>query len=665
MNEEIKVVISVEIGDLKKNIKDAKDKVKGFSEEGKQKFSEFNDAFQKVGNVSKGVLAAMGGAIVGAKAALLALAGSTQEYRNQQAQLITAFETAGGSAETAKETYNDLFRVLGDSGKATEASQHLGKLTTEEKALAEWTEICQGVYATFGDSLAIEGLAEAVNHTAKLGEVQGTLADALEWSGTNIDAFNEQLATCNTEAEREKLIREALNGMYSEAAANYEVNNAAILAQNEAQAQLNEAMAALGEVAQPIMTMLTQLGAEILTQLTPYIQEFAEKYLPDIKEALSGVGEAVGKVITWIADNWELVSTLAAIIAGIAAALTVFSTVMGIVNAVMAASPVTWIVLGIVAAIAALVAIIVVVIKHWDEIKEATKKCWDAIVDAVKIAIDWVVDFFNKMIDWVKQNWQGLLLLLVNPFAGAFKLLYDNCDGFREFIDKFVEKVKELVQKGFELAKQYIIEPIKNAIQSVKDKFEEMKNAISEKIENIKSKVTDVFTSIKTNISNKITEAKNTVTSIFDSIKSKITSTIEGARDKVKSAIDKIKGFFNFKWELPKLKLPHFKISGKFSLDPPSIPKFSVDWYARGGVFDSPTLFGYGNGRVGGLGEAGAEAIVPLEKNTQWLDRIAERLAGSGQPIVLKVGEKVFGEIACSSINSLTRQTGTLPLVLA
>ena len=121
-----------------------------------------------------------------------------------------------------------------------------------------------------------------------------------------------------------------------------------------------------------------------------------------------------------------------------------------------------------------------------------------------------------------------------------------------------------------------------------------------------------------------------------------------------------------FEWSLPKLKLPHITITGKFSIDPPSVPKFSVSWYKLGGVFDNPTLFGYGNGMLGGLGEDGAEAIVPLEKNTEWLDRIAERLSArdSNVPIVLQVDGKTFAETSIRTINQLTRQTGSLKLAL-
>ena len=625
MNEQLKIIIAAEVAKFKQNVDDAKKKIKDFVKEGTKDFGALNDEFQKVGDKSKTVLKVMGGAVAGAATALLGLAGSTKEYRNQQAMLNSAFEAAGGSAESAKKTYNDLYRVLGDSGQATEAAQHLAQLTTEEKALSEWTNICQGVYATFGESLPVESLTEAVNHSAKLGEVQGTLADALEWSGVNMDEFNEQLFWCNSESEREKLIRDTLNGVYSDAASIYEENNAAVLAQNEAQLSLQDAMAKLGEATAPILTMLTSLLVDVLTPLVPQLQEFAEKYGPSIAEALAKIGEVVGKVLGFVFDNWELVSTLAIIIAGISAALTVFSTVMGIVNAVMAASPVTWIVLAIVAAIAALVAIIVVVIKHWDEIKAATKKCWDAIVEAVKTAIDWIVNLFKSIINWVKENWVGLLLLLVNPFAGAFKLLYDNCDGFREFIDNFISKVKSAIKTGFSWIKDKIVEPIKNAFETVKTTF---------------SKIPDIM--------------KN---------------ALNKAKDGVKSIIDKIKGFFSFEFKLPKIKTPKFSITPDGwkigDLLKGSIPKLGITWNARGGVFEKPTVMTYGNS-LQGLGEAGAEAIVPLENNTEWLTKIANMLSErmDGRPIILTVDGKVFGQTAIRTINENTKSTGKLALVV-
>ena len=574
MTEQLKIIISAEVNKFKQNINDAKKKVKDFIKEGTKDFEAFNEEFQKAGDASKKFLGITAGAVAGAATALLALGSSTREYRQQQAMLTTAFETAGGSAESAKQTYNDLYRVLGDSGQATEAAQHLAQLTTEEKALSEWTNICQGVYATFGESLPVESLTEAVNHSAKLGEVQGTLADALEWSGVNMDEFNEQLFWCNSESEREKLIRDTLNGVYSDAAAAYETNNAAILAQNEAQASLADVMAELGEKTEPIMTMLTSLAVDVLSQLMPYIQEIADKYGPSINETLLKVGEAIGKVIAWIADNWELVSTLAAIIMGIAAALTVFSTVMAIVNAVMMASPVTWIVLAIVAALAALIAIIVVVVKHWDEIKAKTIEVWNKIKGAIETAI------------------------------GA---------------------VKGAVQTGFAWIKDKIVTPIQNAFNTVKT----------------------VFTNIVTTIREKLNLAKDTVSGI----------------------INKIKGFFKFEWSLPKLKVPKFSITpsgwGVGDLLKGVIPKLGITWNARGGVFDKPTLFNYGNS-LQGLGENGAEAVVPLENNLEWLSKLADMLSDrmGSTPIVLQVDGKTFARTSISTINQLTKQSGKLGLVI-
>lgn len=191
-------------------------------------------------------------------------------------------------------------------------------------------------------------------------------------------------------------------------------------------------------------------------------------------------------------------------------------------------------------------------------------------------------------------------------------------------------------------------------------------DSIKEKIENMKAKVVESFTNLKEGITSRIEAIKSSVAEKFNAIKEKMLKPIQNARDKVKEMIEKIRSFFNFTWSLPKLKMPHLKITGEFSISPPKVPKFSVDWYARGGVFDKPTLFTSG-GRLGGLGEAGAEAIVPLENNTQWLDKIADRLSdklGGGRNIVLQVDGKTFGQISVDSINALTKQTGNLPLVI-
>jgi hypothetical protein len=282
------------------------------------------------------------------------------------------------------------------------------------------------------------------------------------------------------------------------------------------------------------------------------------------------------------------------------------TTIWGLVTAHTAQAAAAMVALApyllIVAAIAALIAIIVLCIKHWDDITAAVKKAFSAIGDTVKKGVDAVVGFFKKVIDWIKDNWQGLLLLLVNPFAGAFKLVYDNCEGFRNAIDNFISKIKNAVKSGFEWVKNKIVTPIEEASTKVKGIIEKIKGFFKFNWELPKLKVPKFSISPSG---------------------WKIGDLLEGV-----------------------------------------IPKLSIKWNARGAVFERPTLTTYG-GSLQGLGENGAEMIAPLENNLEWLDKLARMLAdrlGGGRPIVLKVGEKTLAETTFNAWNNYVDQTGNCPV---
>lgn len=217
-----------------------------------------------------------------AAAGLVALTESTREYRTEQAKLLTAFETAEFSGDAARTTYESLNSVLGDSGQAVEAANHLARLCSTEQQLADWTTIAAGVYGTFGDSIPIEGLTEAANETAKVGSVTGSLADALNWVGISEDEFNARLAACSSEQERAALITDTLNGAYSEAADTYKQMNGEALAANAAQDKLNASMATLGGMVEPIVTNGKQLVADVLIGAMPYLQSFAQIAFRDV-----------------------------------------------------------------------------------------------------------------------------------------------------------------------------------------------------------------------------------------------------------------------------------------------------------------------------------------------------------------------------------------------
>lgn len=337
----------------------------------------------------------------------------------------------------------------------------------------------------------------------------------------------------------------------------------------------------------------------------------------------------------------------------LAAAQAVATAASAAFGAVMAfiTSPITLVTL----AIAAVIAAIVLCVKHWDEIKAKVKEVAGKMAAWVSEAKDKVVNKFNELKDKASEK----------------------INAMKETISEKFNTMKDVMGKVMQAAKDTVSEKLNNMKQAYEANGGGMKGAVAATMEGIKGFYTAGYTfidnltggklsSIVDTISSKMNAAKSAVSGVLESIKSKFDSILSSAANIVKSGIDKIKSFFNFSWSLPKLKLPHFSVSGKFSLRPPSAPKFSVSWYQYGGVFDKKTLFPYGNGSIGGLGENGAEAVVPLEKNTQWLDKIADRLASKqgSTPIVLQVDGKTFAEITVDTLNNLTRQTGSLPLRL-
>lgn len=258
------------------------------------------------GGVVKGI-AAIGAAVVGAVGGFLSLAESTRETRTMMGKLEAQFTTAGHSAQTAADTYSELYGVFGDTGKASEAAAFLAEMTSNEQELSEMTNILTGVYAKWGDSIAPEGLAEAINHTAKLGSVQGTLADALEWSGINVDDFNVQLETCATEQERQALIVSTLNGLYSEQADAYKELNKDVIEAREAEEKMNLALAELGAIAEPIMTTLKLLAVDLLASIKPFV-ELIGTGLKGAFEGTAGaadtLAEGIGGIINALVERF-------------------------------------------------------------------------------------------------------------------------------------------------------------------------------------------------------------------------------------------------------------------------------------------------------------------------------------------------------------------------
>ena len=469
--------------------------------------NEVSDAFSKIGGVAG---AAIGGAFI-------ATIESTREYRKEMNLLESAYETAGHSSKAAKDTYSNLNAVLGDSGQAIEAAQHIAKIAKSEEDLSTWTDIATGVYSEFGEAIPIESLAEASLETQKSGEITGALVDALVWAGHSEEEFQKKLDECNTEQERQKLIMDTLNSTYKEASDTYKETNKDVLEAEKANEKLADAFARIGEIGEPILTAIKGKIAEMMEIAIPKIEDFIGK----IKDASQ-----------WVKDNEQKIHMWAGIILGATVAVGTFLLILN----------------------------------------------WGAIMASAANAIKIVRTAILGMNAAMLANPIGLIVALIAGLVVAFIYLWNNCEGFRNFWLKLWDKLKSASS---------------SAVSWISGKFDSLKSALG--------KVKTRFTEIQKTISDKMETAKNAV----------------------KKAIDKIKGFFNTTLKFKGLKMPSISLTmvkGKGLMAKAAevlglsgVPKFSVKWNAEGAILNKPTIFGkMGNTYLGG-GEAGLEAVTPID----------------------------------------------------
>lgn len=250
-------------------------------------------------NVGKGVakgLAAIGAAVAGTITAFLSLAESTREFREDQAKLDSAFKGASLSAESASKTYKTLFGIIGESDTAVEASQQIALLANSEEEAAKWADVAAGVVGTFGDALKAETFFEAANETIRLGEATGAFTQMLEGTGASVDDFNAGLAACTTEEEKQAYMLEVSNRLLGEAGKAYNETAKDIIEAREAEANLTQAMADLGAIAEPIMTTIKNLTADLLREIKPFVELIGN----GLKGALEGSAGATDTLVKGI-----------------------------------------------------------------------------------------------------------------------------------------------------------------------------------------------------------------------------------------------------------------------------------------------------------------------------------------------------------------------------
>jgi len=359
---------------------------------------------------------------------LYSMAEETREFRQDMGTLETAFSEANFSADTATDTWKDLYAIFGEDDRAVEAANNIARMAETQEELNNWVEITTGIWGVYQDALPVEGLAEAAGETAKTGKVTGGLADALNWSSeaaemfakymsedvtTAEDAFNVALSECSTEAERQALITDTLTALYGDAAKRYEETAASVMAANEAQAEYTLTQAEFGEKIEPVtvavkqgITSLMNEGLKligdvdfaawagkiergfgwIINTALPWVINTA---IPFLKNNLPAIGVAIGGIgAAFIAFNFS------SIIGGI-------TTAFGALNAVMAANPISLIILGITALVAGFMLL-------WNNC-EGFRNFWIGLWDGIKSVASAVSNWFTgTFIPWITGAWDTI-----------------------------------------------------------------------------------------------------------------------------------------------------------------------------------------------------------------------------------------------------------------
>lgn len=585
---------------------EANNALDGTTERANRSASETEAAFSKIGGVAKKIAVGIGAAGLAIGGAFIGAVEGTREYRAEMGLLDSAFQTAGHSSKAAKDTYSELNAVLGDSGQAVEASQHLALIADNEKELTDLTGILTGVYATFGESLPLEGLAEGINHSAALGEVQGSLADALEWSGITVEDFNDKLAKLKTEEERQDLIVKTLKGTYSEASVQYKETNKDIIESRKAQERLTDAMAKVGEIGEPIMTALRNAIASLAEKAVPVLEDMVTWF----RDAITWIKENETTVQAWVAviigattaiGTFLLIISWGKIMTAAANAIKVVRTAMLGLNAVMLANPVGL----VIAALAGLVAAFIYLWNNVEGFRNFWKSAWNTIKSLAKSAWTAIRKYFSDAWAAIKKTWSAVtgyfrgiwsgIKSVFNSVKSWFSQIFRNAwngvksvwNGARSFFSGIWSGIRGV----FGSVGSWFGSTFRKAWSNIKTAFNNWGSFFSGLWGKVKSKFGSIGTSIGSAMGNAVKKGMN------------------GALSLVEKAINKGIGLINSAIRLAN-KLPGINVG--------TVSKISLPRLAKGGVLEK--------GQVGILEGSGAEAVVPLEHNRAWLSRVAEDL---------------------------------------
>lgn len=673
---------------LAKSANDAANDVKQLDSSMDKASSSAKGFGSSVGDIALGSMIADG-----ASSAIQSLAGlsdATEENRVNMNKLNTTYEWSGRSIDDARKVYQNFLGLCGDSDQAVEAAQDMNNLADAGADIDTWYDIASGTVAAFGDALPIENLIESANETIRTGQVTGGLADALNWTSVNAtllntklgedhpkameafnealnsgssteDAMNAALAACSDEQERQEILSAVLASQYTELGAAFQDTNQDIDDSRKANDDLLQSQSKLSEKITPLQTMFTNLAAD-------------------------GIG--------FLADNLETVIPLvgaAAAVFGILYVALNFSTIVtGLTTAIGALAPVLTVLTGPVGIVLAAVAALAAVLKYlWDTnegFRNTVLEAWTAIQTAIQNAIAilqpyletaWtnlqnvVTNVMNAILPVIQNALTfiisvavPLLSSLFETFSSIFGNILTAVSGVMSGLSSVISGTLGVIQGIFETVVGLIVGVVTGDFSMMSDGVSGILNGMSGIVSGIFNSILSIIggivNSIVSVVSGGFNAASATVSGVMDGISSVIGNVMGDAENTVSNAIDSIVGFFaGMHIEFPHINLPHFSLSGEFSIMPPSVPTIGIEWYAKGGIMTAPTMFGVNGGRAMVGGEAGPEAVLPISLLQDYIDHAFDRnqvgnnnevnvtvyAGGDSDDIANKVAVKVFGAI--------------------
>lgn len=430
------------------------------------------------------------------------------------------------------------------------------------------------------------------------------------------------------------------------------------------------------------------------------LQPLGEKLMELVNVVLPALASIISAVGNWFGSLPAPIQNFAIILGVLLAAFTALTPIIAaIVLAVGTFGSILAPIVGIIAGVAAAIAAIIAIIQNWGTITTVAGNIFHSVMDAIGQKIDAVKQWFSGLVSGVQSAWtticnavQVAVMLLGSIISAAFniimlpfQLIWQNCkdivigvwsaisgtvSGVLSAISSVIQSVMSTIQGVISTiwtaisskvsavlnAIKSVVSSVFNAIKSVTSSiWNGIKSVISSVVDGIKSKVSSVFNSIKSTLSSVFNSIKSVATTAWNGVKNAIITPIEQAKDKVKALVDQIKSFFsNLKLSLPHIKLPHFKITGTLSLNPPSVPHLSIDWYKEGGILTKPTVFGMNGSSLMAGGEAGAEAVLPLSSFYKNLEAMLD------EKLDMRAMEHYLSIIADNSDRGVYLSDGTL-----